>query len=98
MPSEGNMPDSKSSERVFFRLQSELLEALDALLPELREESMGEVSDRSKAVRYLLIAAIEERQRRRRRTTLLDEALDAVEERHRVKTPRSGRSRPSRAG
>ena len=54
------MPDSKSSTRIFFRLNNELAERLDALLPELREETMGEVSDRSKAARYLLIEALRE--------------------------------------
>jgi hypothetical protein len=90
------MPDSKSSERVFFRLQNELLEALDGLLPELREETMGEVSDRSKAARYLLVEALEERQRRGNRRKLIDEALDAVEERHSAKAPRAGRAKPGR--
>ena len=92
------MPDSKSSERVFFRLQSQLLEALDELVPELREESLGEVSDRSKAARFLLIEAIQERQRRSRRKALIDEALDAVEERHHPKATRASRPRKSRAG
>jgi hypothetical protein len=92
------MPDSKSSERVFFRLQSQLLEALDELVPELREESLGEVSDRSKAARFLLIEAIQGRQRRRRRKSLIDEALDAVEGRHRTKATRASRPRGSRAG
>lgn len=92
------MPDSKSSERVFFRLQNELVEALDELLPELREETMGEVSNRSKAARYLLIAAIEERRRRGERVRLIDEALDAVEQRHDHKATSAGRSRQSRLG
>jgi hypothetical protein len=92
------MPDSKSSERVYFRLQNELLAALDALVPELREESVGEVSDRSKAARYLLIEAIQQRQRRGERKKLIDEALDAVEERRSAKRPRSGRSREGRVG
>jgi len=85
------MPDSKSSERVFFRLQSELLQALDELVPSLREETLGEVSDRSKAARYLLIEAIAQRQRQSRRKKLIDEALDEVEIRHSVKRSRVGR-------
>ena len=57
------MPDSNSSTRVFFRLQNELLEALDELVDELRAESMGQVTDRSKAARYLLAEAIRGRRR-----------------------------------
>ncbi len=74
------MPDSKSSSRIFFRLSNELAERLDMMLPELREETMGEVSDRSKAARYLLIEALRERQRRAERQTLIDEALQALDE------------------
>ena len=74
------MPDSKSSTRIFFRLNNELAERLDALLPELREETMGEVSDRSKAARYLLIEALRERLRQADRRTLIDEALQTLDE------------------
>ncbi len=74
------MPDSKSSTRVFFRLNNELVAALDNLLPELREETMGEVSDRSKAVRYLLVGALKDRQRQTKRARLLDEALEALDD------------------
>jgi len=61
-------------------LSNELAERLDALLPELREETMGEVSDRSKAARYLLIEALRERLRQADRRTLIDEALQTLDE------------------
>lgn len=74
------MPDSKSSTRIFFRLSNELAEALDTVLPELRQETLGEVGNRSKAARYLLIEALHERQRRTERRSLIDEALKALDE------------------
>lgn len=87
------MPDSKSSGRVFFRLQNELLEALDELLPELKVETLGEVSDRSKAARHLLIEALEGRMRQRQRSRLVDEALEALGAKHTAKAPRQRGSR-----
>jgi allophanate hydrolase subunit 1 len=84
------MPDSKSSTRIFFRLSNELAERLDELLPELREETMGEVSDRSKAARYLLIEALRERLRQADRRTLIDEALQALDEESSEKEAASG--------
>jgi len=78
------MPNSNSSTRIFFRLQNELAQALDALVPELREETMGEVTDRSKAARHLLIGAIRNRQRHKERTELIHGALEALEQRHTV--------------
>ncbi len=84
------MPDSKSSTRIFFRLSNDLAERLDALLPELREETMGEVSDRSKAARYFLIEALRERQRQADRRTLIDEALQTLDEESSKKEAASG--------
>ena len=81
------MPESHSSTRIFFRLQNELAQALDALVPELRQETLGQVTDRSKAARYLLIEAIRTRQRQRQRRQLIEEALNAIEERHTQKQP-----------
>lgn len=72
------MPDSKSSQRIFFRLSNELAAALDGVLSELRRETLGEISDRSKAARYLLIEALRERRRLSQRRTSIDEALEAL--------------------
>ncbi|MBW1872730.1 MAG: hypothetical protein JRJ19_11735 [Deltaproteobacteria bacterium] len=84
------MPDSKSSTRIFFRLSNELAERLDELLPELREETMGEVSDRSKSARYLLIEALRERLRQADRRALIDEALQTLDEESSEKEAVSG--------
>ena len=72
------MPDSKSSQRIFFRLSNELTAALDGVLSELRRETFGEISDRSKAARYLLIEALRERHRFSQRCTSIEEALEAL--------------------